>query len=185
VISVGFSPAGTELQRIVSSNPGAEKTKVRLIGSAPTFFTLSLTDSSQGNSCPVEKTFAPRIDRWCLASPVPPSNSGGTSPTHSSSFLADLPSSAPSEIESKNRKKTNSPHQIELVAICAPLHEPSALAVPLPLRGWASLFAASLPRSRERNGKVPVKVFASGRAVWHSRSVPATASPLRRDLVSI
>jgi hypothetical protein len=38
VISVGVSPAGTELHRIVSSNPGAEKMKVRLIGSLPMFF---------------------------------------------------------------------------------------------------------------------------------------------------
>jgi hypothetical protein len=41
VIWVGVSPAGTELHRIVSSNPGAEKMKVRLIGSAPTFFRLT------------------------------------------------------------------------------------------------------------------------------------------------
>jgi hypothetical protein len=41
VISVGVSPAGTELQRMVSSNPGAEKTNVRLIGSVPIFFKLT------------------------------------------------------------------------------------------------------------------------------------------------
>src|SRR6267378_2871560 len=40
VIVVGVSPPGTELQRIVSSNPGAEKMKVRLTGSAPVFFKL-------------------------------------------------------------------------------------------------------------------------------------------------
>jgi hypothetical protein len=40
VIRVGVSPAGTELHRIVSSNPGAEKTKVRAIGSVPMFFPL-------------------------------------------------------------------------------------------------------------------------------------------------
>jgi len=40
VISVGVSPAGTELHRMVSSNPGAEKMKTRLIGSVPTFFKL-------------------------------------------------------------------------------------------------------------------------------------------------
>src|SRR5712692_8272299 len=40
VIWVGVSPAGTELHRIVSSNPGAEKMKVRLIGSVPMFFKL-------------------------------------------------------------------------------------------------------------------------------------------------
>jgi hypothetical protein len=33
VIEVGVSPAGTELHRIVSSNPGAEKMNVRLMGS--------------------------------------------------------------------------------------------------------------------------------------------------------
>ncbi len=37
-IWVDVSPAGTELHRIVSSNPGAEKMKVRLIGSLPMFF---------------------------------------------------------------------------------------------------------------------------------------------------
>ena len=40
VIWVGVSPAGTELHRIVSSNPGAEKTKVSAIGSVPVFFPL-------------------------------------------------------------------------------------------------------------------------------------------------
>src|SRR6185437_15287135 len=40
VIFVGASPAGTELHRIVSSNPGAEKMKVKLAGSVPVFFKL-------------------------------------------------------------------------------------------------------------------------------------------------
>src|SRR5258708_40263940 len=40
VMGVGVSPAGTELHRIVSSNPGAEKLNVRLIGSVPRFFKL-------------------------------------------------------------------------------------------------------------------------------------------------
>ena len=40
VIGVGVSPAGTELHRIVSSNPGAEKTNVNAIGVAPMFFPL-------------------------------------------------------------------------------------------------------------------------------------------------
>src|SRR5207247_7765923 len=40
VIGVGVSPAGTELHRIVSSNPGAEKMNVRLMGSEPIFFKL-------------------------------------------------------------------------------------------------------------------------------------------------
>src|SRR3979490_1747331 len=40
VIGVGVSLAATELQRIVSSNPGAEKMKVRLTGSVPVFFKL-------------------------------------------------------------------------------------------------------------------------------------------------
>ena len=40
VMGLGVSPAGTELHRIVSSNPGAEKMNVRLIGSVPTFFRL-------------------------------------------------------------------------------------------------------------------------------------------------
>jgi len=39
-MGVGVSAAGTELHRIVSSNPGAEKMKVRLIGSVPVFFKL-------------------------------------------------------------------------------------------------------------------------------------------------
>ena len=39
-MGVGVSPAGTELHRIVSSNPGAEKMKVRAIGSVPMFFPL-------------------------------------------------------------------------------------------------------------------------------------------------
>jgi hypothetical protein len=40
VIAVGISPAGTELHRIVSSKPGAEKTNVSAIGSVPMFFPL-------------------------------------------------------------------------------------------------------------------------------------------------
>ena len=40
VIGVGVSPAGTELHRIVSSNPGAEKMNVMLTGSVPVFFAL-------------------------------------------------------------------------------------------------------------------------------------------------
>src|SRR6266699_1775663 len=40
VIEVGVSPAGTQLHRIVSSNPGAEKMNVRLMGSEPIFFKL-------------------------------------------------------------------------------------------------------------------------------------------------
>jgi hypothetical protein len=40
VIFVGASPAGTELHRIVSSNPGAEKMKVKPAGSVPVFFRL-------------------------------------------------------------------------------------------------------------------------------------------------
>jgi hypothetical protein len=40
VIWVGLSFAGPELHRIVSSNPGAEKIKVRLIGSVPVSFKL-------------------------------------------------------------------------------------------------------------------------------------------------
>ena len=40
VIAVGVSPAATELHRIVSSNPGAEKMNVRQIGSVPVFFKL-------------------------------------------------------------------------------------------------------------------------------------------------
>src|SRR6478672_4822872 len=40
VIGVGVSSAGTELHRIVSSNPGAEKTNVNAIGVAPLFFPL-------------------------------------------------------------------------------------------------------------------------------------------------
>ena len=41
VIWVGVSPAGTELHRVKSSNPGAEKMKVRLIGSVPMFSKLN------------------------------------------------------------------------------------------------------------------------------------------------
>jgi hypothetical protein len=41
VIWVGVSPTGTELHRIASSNPGAEKMKVKLIGSLPMFFALT------------------------------------------------------------------------------------------------------------------------------------------------
>ena len=40
MIGVGVSPAATELHRIVSSNPGAEKTNVNAIGVAPMFFPL-------------------------------------------------------------------------------------------------------------------------------------------------
>jgi hypothetical protein len=42
VIEVGVSPADTELHRIVSSNPGAEKMNVMLTGLVPMFFALPM-----------------------------------------------------------------------------------------------------------------------------------------------
>lgn len=41
VSGVGFSLAGTELHRIVSSKPGAEKMKTTPTGSVPVFFMLT------------------------------------------------------------------------------------------------------------------------------------------------
>jgi hypothetical protein len=52
VIWEGVSPAGTELHRIVSSNPGAEKMNVRLIGSVPIFFALTHVFAGMNTSPP-------------------------------------------------------------------------------------------------------------------------------------
>src|SRR6266478_1580737 len=62
VICVGISPAGTELHRIVSSNPGAEKTKLRLIGSVPIFFKLTHVFAGINKICPsVSKKLQPFV----------------------------------------------------------------------------------------------------------------------------
>ena len=52
MIGVGVSPAGTELHRIVSSNPGAEKTNVNAIGVAPMFFPLIQVFAGMNTSPP-------------------------------------------------------------------------------------------------------------------------------------
>jgi len=52
VIGVGVSPAGTELHRIVSSKPGAEKMNVNAIGVAPMFFPLIQVFAGMNTSPP-------------------------------------------------------------------------------------------------------------------------------------